>query len=980
MPDPAQELTAQLRALEQRARSARRAAGLSVSRRTAAAASTRTKFKVVVRFQAISAWLPAPTSSKRPTVPSPASSEQVLALVWVWSEWAGEKPNERYWRSLLESAQTPAAVRVPASGDQQAKPAAQAADRVSNVRAGMFVGRGGELGALDAAFAEAGEVVVHAVHGLGGVGKSALAAHWAAGRAEAVRWWIAADSTTAVDAGLAALARALHFRSAGQPVEEQVEAATRWLGAHEGWLLVLDNVEDPSHIRPLLDRAGGGRVLITSRRATGWHHHATTIHLDTLTPQDALDLFTRVLTHHGRRDTDGADAVCEELGHLALAVEQAAAYCAETGTHPRAYLDMLARWPATMFAAGPVGSDSERTAARIWLLTLDRLADTPLAGDILRILAWYAPDGIPRDLLDGLGEPPAVTRAIGRLVAYSMITDNYDGTLTVHRLVQAVARTPDVHDRHRQSTDIDDARDAAAVLLAGAFPDNFDQPGNWSRYRALLPHTDALTSRHGPDQDTQHTGIALAHAAAHRLEQGATAAAVPAFERVVSIYERLLGRDHPDTLGARNNLGKAHDAAGSVNRAITLFERALEDCERVLGNHHIHALALRGNLANAHQTLGNLDEAIPLYERALEDCEHALGNDHDYTLTVRGNLANAHQARGNLDRAIPWHERALADNERVLGNDHPHTLGSRNNLANAYRATGDMSRATPLYERTLKDCERVLGDDHPHTLTARNNLADAYEIAGDLSRAIPLHERTLADRERVLGHDHPHTLISRNNCANAYHSAGEVNRAITLYERALDDCERVLGDDHPNTLNSRNNLARAHADAGDLDLAISLHERTLGDCERVLGNDHPFTLRSRNNLASVYTEAGIPERAIPLHERTLADRERILGKDHPDTLNSRIHVAGTYQEAGDFERAIPLLERALADHERILGKDHPHTLHTRATLAHVHESAEDLDRAILLYESTLEACERVLSAEHPLIATVRARLDRARSR
>ncbi|MER6393157.1 tetratricopeptide repeat protein [Streptomyces sp. NPDC001523] len=897
MPDPAQELTAQLRALEQRAHRARQTAGLSASRRTAAAASTRTKFNVVVRFQAISAWLPSPTSSKRPTVPSPASSEQVLALVWVWSAWAGEKPNERYWRSLLESAQTPAAVRVPASGGRQAKPASQAAaDRVSNVRAGMFVGRGGELAALNAAFAEAGEVVVHAVHGLGGVGKSALAAHWAAGRAEAVRWWIAADSATAVDAGLAALARALHSGAARQPVEEQVEAATRWLGAHEGWLLVLDNVEDPAHIRPLLDRVAGGRVLITSRRATGWHHHATTIRLDTLTPQDALDLFTRVLTHHGPRDTDGADAVCEELGHLALAVEQAAAYCAEAGTHPRAYLDMLARWPATMFAAGPVGSDSERTAARIWHLTLDGLADTPLAGDMLRILAWYAPDSIPRDLLDGLGEPPAVAGAIGRLVAYSMITDNHDGTLTVHRLVQALARTPDAHDRHRQNTDIDAARDEAAALLAGAFPNNFEQPGNWPRYRALLPHTDTLTSRHGPDQDTENTGIALSHAAAYRLEQGATTAAVPAFERVVSIYERLLGKVHPDTLGARNNLGKAHQAAGSVNRAITLYESALEDCERVLGNRHIHALALRGNLANAHQTLGTLDEAIRLYERALEDCERTLGNDHDYTLTVRGNLANAHQARGNLDRAIPWHERALADSERVLGDDHPHTLSSRNNLANAYRATGDMRRATPLYERTLKDCERVLGDDHPHTLTARNNLADAYEIAGDLSRAIPLHERTLADRERVLGDDHPHTFISRNNCANAYHSAGEVNRAITLYERALKDCERVLGDDHPDTLNSRNNLARAYADAGDLDLAISLHERTLGDCERVLGNDHPFTMRSRNNLA------------------------------------------------------------------------------------HVHESAEDLDRAIPLYESTLEDCERALSADHPLIATVRAHLDRARSR
>ncbi|WP_406300471.1 ATP-binding protein (plasmid) [Embleya sp. NBC_00888] len=265
---------------------------------------------------------------------------------------------------------------------------------VSNIRRTvLFVGRDGELGALEAAFGRVGEVVVHAVHGLGGVGKSALAAHWAATRGETVRWWITADDTTKIDAGLAALARALHPGLAGLPAELQTQRAIAWLAGHDDWLLVLDNVEDPAHIDPQLDRvAGRGRVLITTRRATGWHHHATTIRLGVLEPADALDLFTRILTHQGPRETDGADAVCAELGHLALAVEQAAAYCAETGSGPRAYLDMLARWPAAMFAATTAGGDSERTIARIWHLTLDRMADTPLAGELLRILAWYAPD------------------------------------------------------------------------------------------------------------------------------------------------------------------------------------------------------------------------------------------------------------------------------------------------------------------------------------------------------------------------------------------------------------------------------------------------------------------------------------------------------------------------------------------------------------------------------------------------------------
>ncbi|MFE7077430.1 tetratricopeptide repeat protein, partial [Streptomyces sp. NPDC057620] len=620
---------------------------------------------------------------------------------------------------------------------------------VSNIGSGLFVGRTDELHALEQAFARPGEVIVHAVHGLGGVGKSALAAHWAHRRTERMRWWVSADEAISVDAGLAGLARALQPGLAGLPAEVQSERAVAWLAGHDGWLLVLDNVEDPAHIRPLLDRLPGGRILITTRRASGWHHDATTIRLGVLTPADALDLFTRVLAHHGPRGTEGADAVCEELGDLALAVEQAAAYCAETGTTPRAYLDLLTQYPATMFAAGTVGGDSERTITRIWHLTLDRLSDTPLAGEILRILAWYAPDRIPRNLLDALAEPPLLAKAIGRLIAYSMITDNRDTTVSVHRLVQALARTPDPDDPHRQPAAIDHARDQATTLLADTFPNDSDaQPGTWPRCRALLAHADALTAHHPPDYDTVETALVLYRTAEYRAGQGALAPALHALHRALATEERVLGGDHPDTLASRNNLASVYESAGDLGRAIPLYERTLDERERVLGGDHPDTLASRNNLAGAYESAGDLGRAIPLYERTLDERERVLGGDHPDTLTSRNNLAYVYAAAGDLGRAIPLYERTLDDSQRVLGGDHPDTLTSRNNLASVYESAGDLGRAIPLYERTLDDSQRVLGGDHPFTLTSRNNLAGAYESAGDLGRAIPLYERTLDERER----------------------------------------------------------------------------------------------------------------------------------------------------------------------------------------------------------------------------------------
>ncbi|MGI5377047.1 AAA family ATPase [Streptomyces sp. CA-251387] len=122
---------------------------------------------------------------------------------------------------------------------------------------GLFVGRERELRLLDEAFEQVGGVVVHAVHGLGGVGRSTLAAHWAGRRTAEFNpvWWITAGSRQDLDAALAELARALHTVLAGTLAEEALrEEALRCLSAHEGWLLVLDNVPT----RPTSDGCGTG--------------------------------------------------------------------------------------------------------------------------------------------------------------------------------------------------------------------------------------------------------------------------------------------------------------------------------------------------------------------------------------------------------------------------------------------------------------------------------------------------------------------------------------------------------------------------------------------------------------------------------------------------------------------------------------------------------------------------------------------------
>jgi hypothetical protein len=83
-------------------------------------------------------------------------------------------------------------------------------------------------------------------------------------------------------------------------------------------------------------------------------------------------------------------------------------------------------------------------------------------------------------------------------------------SITIHRLVQAVARIPDPADPHRTPEAITQARDRAIQLLLASLPEDplFNVSG-WPRWRELLPHILALTGHIGPGQDTPATASIL---------------------------------------------------------------------------------------------------------------------------------------------------------------------------------------------------------------------------------------------------------------------------------------------------------------------------------------------------------------------------------------------------------------------------------------------------------------------------------------
>ncbi|HEV2638996.1 MAG TPA: tetratricopeptide repeat protein [Actinocrinis sp.] len=731
----------------------------------------------------------------------------------------------------------------------------------------LFVGREGELAELERALSMGPGAVVHTVHGLGGIGKSALAARYVLQHAGAYTQvvWISAEGLARIEAGLASFALALEPQLGALPAEALARRATGWLAAHGGWLLVLDNVTAANDLDPLLAAvgSGGGRFLITSRSAVGWNRiGAKAVRLDVLDPAEALVLLAASIGILAE-SVDGGAQLCARLGFLPLAIVQAAVYIAQSqdgdGPDVYGYLRLLEGHAAEVYAAGDQDADDWRTIARVWHVTSDRLADTPLAGRVLRVLAWFAPDEIPLSLLEDYAEQPALGQAVGRLAAYNMLTHSPSDPadpgggprLAVHRLVQAVARTPDPADPHRAPEEIDRARDEAAVLLSDALPDiDPKEVEAWPAYRRVMPHIDALCQHAAPADDSPDTMIVLNRAGLFSLDQGRVAQGMEYLARAYRGSCRIRGEEHPETLMARSNLASAYQDAGDLGQAIPLYERILDDRRRILGEDHLGTLMSLSNLAGACLEAGDVVRAVALQEQAVHDALRILGEDHPQVLKSRHQLATAYQAAGDLGRAIALFEQVGQDAWQVLGEDNPQTLIYCHNLADAYRSAGDLGRAIALFELVFVESCRVLGEEHPNTLSTCRNLASAYQDAGDLGRAILLYEQALDNTLRVLGEDHPDTLVARSNLATAYQNAGHLGRAIPLFEKTFNDSRRLLGEGDQQTLICCANLAIAYRDAGDLGQAIRFYEKAFNDARRALGDDHPLTKTFRARLTT----------------------------------------------------------------------------------------------------------------------------------
>ncbi|MCC6601838.1 MAG: tetratricopeptide repeat protein [Anaerolineae bacterium] len=438
--------------------------------------------------------------------------------------------------------------------------------------------------------------------------------------------------------------------------------------------------------------------------------------------------------------------LAEALGRLPLALEHAAAYVASKGSSYARYHQLFTTRHNELWRRAEKPERYHATITTTWELAFDEIKKTPGALELLNLCCFLDPEGIPLDLIAQITtleksdflkksdfslakivvDELALDDAIGALRRYSLVqradgevkSQQAEGALTLHRLVQAVARSR-MDDTLQQNW-----LETAVALLRKTYRFNQHDMSTWPACGQLLPHLIFATDLAEKNGLENNQVAFLNNEAGFYLQAfGNYAAARPYFERALAITEKALGPDHPDTAQSLNNLGGLLKTLGDLAAARPYFERALAIKEKTLGPDHPSTGTGHAWMGSLLQDMGDLAAARPYLERTLAILEKALGPDHPTTATSLNNLGGLVQAMGDLAAARPYLERALAIREKALGPDHPALAYSLNNLGMLVDAEGDFKPARDYLARALAIFEKALGPNHPNSNVVRNNLA-----------------------------------------------------------------------------------------------------------------------------------------------------------------------------------------------------------------------------------------------------------------
>jgi DNA-binding SARP family transcriptional activator/tetratricopeptide (TPR) repeat protein len=708
-----------------------------------------------------------------------------------------------------------------------------------------FTGRNGELGMLtrlvDGIGASGGTVVISAIDGMAGIGKTALAVHAAhrlAGRFPDGQLFLDLHGYTQGHPPRTAV-EALDFLllSLGVPPEripsDGDRAAALYRQRLDGTrtLIVLDNAASEAQVRPLVPGGGSCLVLVTSRRRLKALDDAHLVSLDLLSPQDAISLLRAVAGLDRIAPGDPLWGVVAGLcGYLPLALRIAGALLRH---RPAWGLEQLAGQLRDQHRRISALSDGERELPAAFDLSYAGLEEQHQH-------LWRRLGLIPGPDLDAYAaaaltevDPARAAGLLEDLVDHNLLGASAPGRYRLHDLLRAHACT-------LAAADPAPEREAALGRLM-------------DYYQHTAGRADVLVSsfpRHAP------AGPVPAHAPAFQdADAGRAWLRAERPNLLAALRYATSHAQHERGILLTSGLASLLRDDGPWSEALALHTGAIV-AARAAADRAGQATALtqRGSIrdltGDCPGAIDDLEQAAQLYRQLGDLLGHA--NALTRLGAVRGFVDDCPAAINDLEQALTLYQQ----------------LGDPLGQANALARLGDIRRYTGDYPGAIPDLEQALRlyqqlGDHNGQGRMLISLGNMQRLTGDFAGAA----RNLEEALRLYGH-----LAHRLGRANALSELGELRRLSGDYRDAARHLEQGLQiyQDLGNQMGQANAqvwLGSVRQSTGDLAGAAQLLETAMDTFRRIGGRGSEAW--ALNRYAAVISASGDPVRAQGLYLEAL---------------------------------------------------------------------------------------------------------------
>lgn len=578
--------------------------------------------------------------------------------------------------------------------------------------------------------ARPGAVVISAVAGMGGIGKTALAVHIAhklRDRYPEGQLFVDLRGTSNPLRPAEVLARFLRdlgISEAAIPVGEEERAVRyRALLAHRSMLIVLDDARDAAQVRPLLPGTVGCAVIVTSRRTLSDLPGAQVVGLDVLDNSEARSLFDAIVgPERAAAEPDATAKVLAICAGLPLAIRVAAARLA---SRPQ--------WKVAHLAAKLAGEHarlSELTKGELAVRASFAVSYQALAREsqglarVFRLLG--VPSGAALSLLGiaALVQRPAddVAVALEALADAHLVQSPAPDRFEMHELLHSYA-----HELAQQADSPDDRRAALSRLLSW-YLHTADAAA-----RVLAPHIQRIPlPPTEPDVrpvefqtydeamewcDTERVNLVAAvhQAACHGMHAYAwrLAFVLRRFFRLgkhwadwiatyqVAVTSAALDGNRAGLGLILNSFGEPYTDLGQLTTAIAHREKAAA-IQHEIGDRQDEAITL-ANLGVNYGMLGHLEKSLSYLLRSLAIVREA-GNRYYESVTLE-NIGDNMRRLGRYDEAISYLEQALAI---YRDNDDGYNQGSALNvIGELHLDRRQYDSAARCYQQALRYCRSV---------------------------------------------------------------------------------------------------------------------------------------------------------------------------------------------------------------------------------------------------------------------------------